>query len=594
GFDGGDCCECTCVTPYDDDYFCNQDRFACVDPEAPCVDDDDVTIEMIDACGDVQSVGNGYCDAENNNEICGYDGGDCCECTCVAGDDSYTDCSNNFACIDPDAPCANDDDITVDIPSVCDTVAMGNARCDPENNNAECAYDGGDCCECTCEDRAPDELCGDEGFSCIDPDAACVNDDDVTVDMIDNCLSEGLGDGYCHLENNNEECNYDGGDCCECTCPFEPTEDGGDNSLCGFPRYACVDPSAPCVDDDSVTIDMIELCDVANMGDGYCQNDNNIPECAYDGGDCCECTCVPLIDTTTSSTFEGCKDFACIDPDSPCVDDDDVTLELFEKCGSVVGIGDGYCQDSNNKEECGYDGGDCCWCTCENTWDVDWACPTYAFDCKDPSATCLGVAPPPPEYPEQGSGSFSFYFAPWEEEGNDDMLSYGFAPWEQKGPLPTVDGAVEVGTKTEVIVSATAYDVRPGASGGQVGCGYVGGDGCAPLNSRDGISSEVESRWSCASKIVPEGGPCQIEYTFGEPQDVVDIQVAFWKGSERTRTLEVHLDDTSEHTHESYGESTFNTLGVQATGVSRVMLESADLLPDEWISLIEVLIFVTP
>ncbi|CAM9439439.1 unnamed protein product, partial [Ectocarpus sp. 12 AP-2014] len=101
----------------------------------------------------------------------GYDGGDCCECTCVAlpqaspeddgwddvwdddwGDIGYADCGGKFACIDPNAACVNDDDITVDIDESCDTVSMGDARCDMDNNNEACAYDGGDCCECTCED----------------------------------------------------------------------------------------------------------------------------------------------------------------------------------------------------------------------------------------------------------------------------------------------------------------------------------------------------------------------------------------------------------------------------------------------------------
>lgn len=43
------------------------------------------------------------------------------------------------------------------------------------------------------------------------------------------------------------------------------------------------------------------------------------------------------------------------------------------------------------------------------------------------------------------------------------------------------------------------------------------------------------------------------------------------------------------HTHESYSGSTFNTLGVEGTGVTTVMLESINLLQDEWISLIEVI-----
>ncbi|CAN0594295.1 unnamed protein product, partial [Laminaria digitata] len=44
-------------------------------------------------------------------------------------------------------------------------------------------YDGGDCCKCTCM-STPSFTCGDEqngGFSCLDPAASCVADDDVTV-----------------------------------------------------------------------------------------------------------------------------------------------------------------------------------------------------------------------------------------------------------------------------------------------------------------------------------------------------------------------------------------------------------------------------
>ncbi|CAM9830288.1 unnamed protein product, partial [Ectocarpus sp. 12 AP-2014] len=57
--------------------------------------------------------------------------------------------------------------------------------------------------------------------------------------------------------------------------------------------------------------------------------------------------------------------------------------------------------------------------------------------------------------------------------------------------------------------------------------------------TRDGIYTDIESRWSCATRLVPDKGPCQIEFTFAEPQNIVEIQVAFWKGDERTRTLGV-------------------------------------------------------
>ncbi|CAM9892192.1 unnamed protein product, partial [Ectocarpus sp. 4 AP-2014] len=54
GYDGGDCCECTCQvrsTQSDDDYYswgCDVDYMACIDPDASCVDDDDVTAEMVE------------------------------------------------------------------------------------------------------------------------------------------------------------------------------------------------------------------------------------------------------------------------------------------------------------------------------------------------------------------------------------------------------------------------------------------------------------------------------------------------------------------------------------------------------------------
>ncbi|CAM9823118.1 unnamed protein product, partial [Ectocarpus sp. 4 AP-2014] len=143
-------------------------------------------------------------------------------------------------------------------------------------------------------------------------------------------------------------------------------------------------------------------------------------------------------------------------------------------------------------------------------------------------------------------------------------------------------------------VTSTAFDERPGRSSGDVGCGEDGGDGCAPTNTRDGIYTDIESRWSCATRLVPDEGPCQIEFTFAEPQNIVEIQVAFWKGDERTRTLGVYVDGQLTYTHESYADATFNTLGVTASGANTVMLESTALLSYEWISLIEVFIFVTP
>lgn len=65
------------------------------------------------------------------------------------------------------------------------------------------------------------------------------------------------------MGNNIKACNYDGGDCCECTC--NPT-DGG----CGrWPGFACIDPMAPCVDDDVVTAEMIDICNAIDIGKAH-------------------------------------------------------------------------------------------------------------------------------------------------------------------------------------------------------------------------------------------------------------------------------------------------------------------------------------
>ena len=71
--------------------------------------------EYYDCRGNVENIGDGYCDAQNNVESCGFDAGDCCSSTCisstytcggyvhVSGDQSQVE---NFNCLDPIA-CEN-------------------------------------------------------------------------------------------------------------------------------------------------------------------------------------------------------------------------------------------------------------------------------------------------------------------------------------------------------------------------------------------------------------------------------------------------------------------------------------------------------
>merc|ERR1719479_509351 len=84
-----------------------------------------------DACGSPQWQGDNYCDDENNNAGCGYDGGDCC------GDDVNTQYCSACECLDPAEQCTG----------TCGSPQWkGDNYCDDDNNNCGCDFDGGDCC----------------------------------------------------------------------------------------------------------------------------------------------------------------------------------------------------------------------------------------------------------------------------------------------------------------------------------------------------------------------------------------------------------------------------------------------------------------
>lgn len=113
------------------------------------------------------TFGDGACNSQNNNEACGWDGGDCCECTCESGEES--DCKDSeFFCQDPTSGCI---DPIVAHHRKCggDLSSYGNSLCDPENNNEACGWDGGDCCDCTCEGHKCLFSLFLGAFNCTDP-----------------------------------------------------------------------------------------------------------------------------------------------------------------------------------------------------------------------------------------------------------------------------------------------------------------------------------------------------------------------------------------------------------------------------------------
>ena len=117
--------------------------------------------------------------------------------------------------------------------------AIGNGKCDPENINAKCLFDQGDCCNETlirnkvCDHANNFTQCGFDGGDCCDNSLVgngicdvfndftnCENHDggDCRLDKITDWPKcpynpEYIGDGICHDHLRNAYCNYDGNDC---------------------------------------------------------------------------------------------------------------------------------------------------------------------------------------------------------------------------------------------------------------------------------------------------------------------------------------------------------------------------------------------
>jgi len=193
-----------------------------------------------DACGSPQWFGDNYCDDDNNNEECGWDGGDCC------GDNVNTQYCSACECLDPNGG----GDATTAAPTEPPADACGSPQwfgdnyCDDDNNNEECGWDGGDCCG----DVVNTQYCS--ACECLDPNgtpAVCGS-------------PQWFDDDICDDENNNEECGWDGGDCCgdnvntqycsACEC-LDPNG-GGDNETTDAPTEPPT-TTEPCEDDKATT-----------------------------------------------------------------------------------------------------------------------------------------------------------------------------------------------------------------------------------------------------------------------------------------------------------------------------------------------------
>ena len=215
--------------------------------DCSCLDPDAVVEACTTPCWKNAYQGDGFCDDDNNHCGCDWDDGDCC-----GGKTNY--CSDCL-CLDPD------------VDSTCSGGCgapdyTGDLFCDDNNNNCGCDWDGGDCC-------------GDSGkgkqYSYCD-DCACLDPDDTsTGECGASCgASNFVGDGFCDDGNNNCGCDWDKGDCCG--------KSGKAKQFDYCDDCACLDPSAGCSG----------ACTSPNfVGDGFCDDGNNVCGCDWDKGDCC-------------------------------------------------------------------------------------------------------------------------------------------------------------------------------------------------------------------------------------------------------------------------------------------------------------------
>ena len=154
-------------------------------------------------------LGDNYCDDDNNNAGCQWDGGDCC------GTNVNTEYCSDCKCYK--VACAA---------GIVPHPMVGDGFCNDEANHLECNYDGGDCCgSCVVKLYCSDCEClggyhpGNGVSSPSIGDGICHDDNNIAAcgyDGLDCCSvsTDLIGNGFCNDETNNPYCNYDGGDCC--------------------------------------------------------------------------------------------------------------------------------------------------------------------------------------------------------------------------------------------------------------------------------------------------------------------------------------------------------------------------------------------
>ena len=183
---------------------------------------------------------------------------------------------------------------------------VGDGSCDDENNYASCNYDEGDCClpvvdttyctKCICKNgpvtTSEPQTTMDSTMGTTTIEMEQTTKTSVNTGQNGCKYPEHVGDGFCNDATNKEICDYDGGDCCTIFINVEYCR-------------TCI-----CHEDGKrhleIGMNITELgpCPIQHYkDDGFCDDETNISDCDWDGGDCCRE--VPFNDFCTECM---CKD----------------------------------------------------------------------------------------------------------------------------------------------------------------------------------------------------------------------------------------------------------------------------------------------
>jgi len=321
-------------------------------------------------------IGDGSCQQEYNNQICGFDGGDCCpytddepllgDGTCHGGWYNTKQCNyDNGDCNDfnnkyPD--CYID---TFELNANDHPVVIGDGICDGRYyNTATCGYEGNDCDTCRKNvmnyNFIGDGLCNGGDYNspiCSYDGGDCTSCNGLVKNITR--IGDGVCDGGLY---NTKECNFDGGDCIVCNRVVEDYTKIG-NGICDGGAYNtrdCSSDGGDCIACNK-KVNKLDGLNKRRVGDGDCNPSIlEIKECNFDGGDCN----VECIVEDNGRLGDGQCDGGAYNSEACNFDEGDC-----KKCNkflqnldgfSITNIGDGVCDPAiSDYRLCNFDGGDC-------------------------------------------------------------------------------------------------------------------------------------------------------------------------------------------------------------------------------------------